>query len=309
MSPVNSARDLLVADPNVLGVYGRGAAFENLLEHLNSAITVLGASDGSDVELLRFPPVISRRTIERCGYLHKFPQLLGSVHAFVGDDAEHARLVADVETGADWGERQRLTDLALTPAACYAVYPHVAGPIPASGRTVDVESWCFRQEASRSLERMRAFRMREFVRIGEPHLVHAWRDAWLERGETFLRSLGLQTTVAVATDAFFGSGARFLAVSQREQGLKFEVIVEVDAGVQAAAMSANYHLDHFGGVFGMRLPSGECAHTACVGFGLERLALALLTRHGAAIEDWPAGVRSALRLDFNDCPAGDLARG
>src|SRR6266516_1835159 len=137
MSPAFSARQLLLADPNVLGVYGRGATFQNVLEHLNSAITVLGSIDGSDVEPLRFPPVISRRTIEQCGYMHKFPQLLGSVHAFVGDDAEHARLVADVETGADWGERQMLTDLALTPAACYAVYPHVAGPISASGRTVD----------------------------------------------------------------------------------------------------------------------------------------------------------------------------
>jgi seryl-tRNA synthetase len=253
--------------------------------------------------------VISRQTIERCGYLHKFPQLLGSVHAFVGDDAEHARLVADVETGADWGERQSLTDLALTPAACYAVYPHVAGPISASGRTVDVESWCFRQEASRSLERMRAFRMREFVRIGEPALVHSWRDAWLERGEAFLGSLGLQTTVAVATDAFFGRGARFLSVSQREQGLKFEVCVEVCAGVQAAVMSANYHLDHFGGVFGIQLPTGECAHTACVGFGLERLALALVAKHGVAIEDWPAGVRSVLSLDFDDRSAKDFARG
>jgi seryl-tRNA synthetase len=308
LSPVLSARDLLLADPNVLGVYGRGAAFQSLLEGLNSAITVLGGMDGCDLELLRFPPVISRRTIERCGYLHKFPQLLGSVHAFVGDDVEHARLVADVEIGGDWGEHQTLTDLALTPAACYAVYPHVAGPVTSSGRTVDVESWCFRQEASRSLERMRAFRMREFVRIGEPALVHAWRDAWLERGEAFLCSLGLRTTVAVATDTFFGSGARFLAVSQREQGLKFEVIVEADAGVQAAVMSANYHLDHFGGVFGIQLPSGECAHTACVGFGLERLALALVAQHGVAIEDWPACVQSALRLDFDDRPAGDLAR-
>src|SRR5439155_10755085 len=132
MKPISSARHLLLADPNVLGVYGRGAAFQNLLEHLNAAITVLGNIDGADVEPLRFPPVISRHTIERCGYLHKFPQLLGSVHAFVGDDAEHMRLVADVESGADWGERQTLTDLALTPAACYAVYPHVAGPVSAS---------------------------------------------------------------------------------------------------------------------------------------------------------------------------------
>ena len=42
-----------------------------------------------------------------------------------------------------------------------------------------------------------------------------------------------------------------------------------------AVVSTNYHLDHFGVPFGIKTADGAVAHSACVGFGLERIALAL----------------------------------
>ena len=39
---------------------------------------------------------------------------------------------------------------------------------------------------------------------------------------------------------------------------------------------------------------GEVAHTACVGFGMERVALALFKHHGLDVKAWPAPVRKAL---------------
>ena len=38
------------------------------------------------------------------------------------------------------------------------------------------------------------------------------------------------------------------------------------------------------------------AHSACVGFGLERVALALFKTHGFRLEDWPREVRDVLAL-------------
>ena len=38
---------------------------------------------------------------------------------------------------------------------------------------------------------MQAFRVREFVRVGTPDVVVAWRDMWLERGLDIMNSLGL----------------------------------------------------------------------------------------------------------------------
>jgi seryl-tRNA synthetase len=243
---------------------------------------------------MRFPPVIARATIERCGYLHSFPHLLGTVFAFEGDDAAHAGLVTAAADGQDWSGFERMTDVALVPAACYAVYPRLAGRLPADGRLVDVASWCFRQEPSEVPERMRSFRMREFVRLGPPAAVGARRAGWLERAQGFVERLGLAPGLAPANDPFFGTGARFLARSQREQELKFELSVEVRPGVRVAAVSCNYHLEHFGAAFGITTPDGLTAHTACVGFGLERLTLALIHAHGPCFEAWPRHVQSAL---------------
>jgi hypothetical protein len=38
------------------------------------------------------------------------------------------------------------------------------------------------------------------------------------------------------------------------------------------------------------------AHSACIGFGLDRITLALFATHGTDVEAWPEGVRSALAL-------------
>ncbi len=59
-------------------------------------------------------------------------------------------------------------------------------------------------------------------------------------------------------------------------------------------MSINNHLDHFGTAFDIALETGERAHTACFGFGVERIVLALLKEHGLDVEGWPAAVRERL---------------
>jgi seryl-tRNA synthetase len=281
----------LLPDPDAIGIHGRDAGFEEVLKRLDTAITSLDPS--ARPEAMRFPPVIGRRTIERCGYLHSFPHLLGTVHSFVGDDRAQAALVQAARDGGDWSAYQVMTDVALTPAACYAVYPRAVGILPSNGLLVDVESWCFRQEPTDTPERIRSFRMREFVRLGSPATVVAWRTAWLTRAQIFLSGLGLEPDIAPANDPFFGAGARFLAMSQREQELKFEINVEVRPGVRAAGISCNYHLEHFGTAFGIRTSDGDTAHTACVGFGLERLALALYTAHGPKTEAWPPNLLNA----------------
>jgi hypothetical protein len=59
------------------------------------------------------------------------------------------------------------------------------------------------------------------------------------------------------------------ANNQREQNLKFELLIPVESVEKpTACMSFNYHQDHFGSR-GARTADGA-AHTACVGFGMER---------------------------------------
>ena len=61
-----------------------------------------------------------------------------------------------------------------------------------------------------------------------------------------------------------------------------------------ALCSFNYHQDKFGGEFGIRTADGAVAHTACLGFGMERVTMALFKVHGFDVAAWPADVRSQL---------------
>jgi seryl-tRNA synthetase len=86
-----------------------------------------------------------------------------------------------------------------------------------------------------------------------------------------------------------------LAASQREQALKFEIVVPITSVEQpTACVSCNYHQDTFGRAFEIRNARGSLAHSACVGFGLERITLALFKHHGFAVDAWPSPVRTTL---------------
>lgn len=88
-----------------------------------------------------------------------------------------------------------------------------------------------------------------------------------------------------------------LAASQREQSLKFELVVPITSVDRpTACVSCNYHQDTFGRAFEIRNARGSLAHSACVGFGLERITLALFKHHGLTVDRWPAPVRVTLGL-------------
>ena len=285
----------LLIPTGVDGLYGRSGAFEDIVERLDALVTRTGAFQ--QAEAIRFPPAMTRSVLEASGYLKSFPQLAGTVHCFCGDERAHRELLACVDEGRDWTVGQRASEIVMTPAACYPVYPMMAarGPLPPEGRIVDVFSYCFRHEPSLDPARMQMFRMREYVRIGSPEQVSAFRDSWMERGQAMIASLGLPLEVDVANDPFFGRSGRIMADSQREQRLKFELLIPVaDPAKPTACLSFNYHMEHFGEIWDLRTADGAMAHTACVGFGMERTTLALLRHHGFDVAAWPAPVRAVL---------------
>jgi seryl-tRNA synthetase len=190
-----------------------------------------------------------------------------------------------------------MTDLVLVPAACYPVYPVIAArdPLAPGGVALDLgASYVFRHEPSQDPARMQAFHQRELVRIGEPETVIGWREAVRERALQLLGGLGLEAASEVASDPFFGRAGRMLAASQRDQQLKFEIVVQIAGDEPTAVSSFNYHQDHFASTFGIERADGGVVHTACVGFGEERVVLALLAAHGLDVESWPQSVRREL---------------
>ena len=278
------------------GVYGRTALYEGMIECLAAFIT---RQRDPRAEVLRFPPVMSRRQLEKSGYLKSFPNLLGCVCALHGSESA-IRSAADLhESGGDWTSGLAASDLVLSPAACYPLYPLVAsrGRLPEGGLIFDVAADCFRREPSRSLDRLQSFRMREYVRIGTPEEITSFREGWMQRARGLADQLALPYTVDVANDPFFGRVGQIMAVSQLQQSLKFELLIPYHRTAKpTACMSFNYHREHFGQVWGIQDGRNELAHTGCVAFGMDRLTVALFANHGVDLARWPASARTALGL-------------
>ncbi len=285
----------LLLESGVPGIYGHNAVFEDVRSRLDDLLTHEAAARGA--ERLRFPPLLPRRQLESSGYLASFPHLCGSVYAFDGDEAQAALQSERASRHEDWSEFQKMTDLALMPAACYPVYPAIAarGALPSGGVFVDAGgSWVFRHEPSHDPARRQMFHQHELVRIGEPDVVLEWRGEWAQRGLELLRGLGLDVELDNANDPFFGRRGRMLATNQREQALKLELLARIAGPEPTALASFNHHRDHFGTTYGIELADGSTAHTACLGFGHERIVLALLHTHGLDPDTWPDEVREKL---------------
>ncbi len=294
--PLAHIADGLFRPMGVDGVYARTALYAHVVERLEGYITRLR---DPNAEIMRFPPVMSRKQLEKSGYLKSFPNLLGCVCALHGSEASIRSAVDRYENGGDWTTSVTSSDLVLSPAACYPVYPIVAtrGPLPGGGLQFDIEADVFRHEPSRSLDRLQSFRMREFVRIGSPQEILEFRDGWMARAPQLAGDLGLPFSIDVANDPFFGRVGQVMAVSQRQQALKFELLIPYYAGASpTACMSFNYHREHFGQVWGIHDAKGELAHTGCVAFGIDRLTVALFAVHGLDLDKWPANPKAALAL-------------
>ena len=285
----------LLLESGVPGVYGHNSVFEDVRSRLDERLSSEAGSRGA--ERLRFPPLLPRRQLESSGYLNSFPHLAGSIYSFDGNEQEAATQSERAARHEPWGEFQEMTELTLMPAACYPVYPAIAarGKLPVGGAFIDAGgAWVFRHEPSHDPARRQIFHQHELVRIAEPEAVLEWRDEWAQRGLDLLRAFGLAAELDVANDPFFGRGGRMLAANQQSERLKLELLVKIAGPEPTACAAFNHHRDHFGGTYGIQLSDGGTAHTACLGFGHERIVLALLRTHGLDPTAWPEAVRGEL---------------
>ena len=121
--PLSAISDGLFRPMGVAGVYARTALYAHVLERLETYIT---RQRDPAAEIMRFPPVMSRKQLEKSGYLKSFPNLLGCVCALHGSESSIRSAVDRHESGGDWTSSLTSSDLVLSPAACYPLYPIVA---------------------------------------------------------------------------------------------------------------------------------------------------------------------------------------
>jgi seryl-tRNA synthetase len=146
------------------------------------------------------------------------------------------------------------------------------------------------------MHRLWDFTMREIVFVGDAEYVEQARERVVDAATSLMEAWDLSFRLVSATDPFFATVRGSKALFQRSRALKHEMMIDVGAGARGAiaAGSINAAGELFGNAFDIRTASGKTATSACVGFGLERLVLALFAQHGFAPARWPRAMREVV---------------
>ncbi len=75
----------------VPGLYGLSGRFEDIIERFERYVTRRGAH--LQAEVMRFPAIFSRAHYLRTTHIETFPNLMGSVHSFAGNERDHVGLL------------------------------------------------------------------------------------------------------------------------------------------------------------------------------------------------------------------------
>jgi seryl-tRNA synthetase len=184
--------------------------------------------------------------------------------------------------------------LVAAPSVCYTCYYSLRNRQIQENMIITVKNRCSRNEPQGygSLQRLKNFTMREIIFIGEREFVLRQRQKMLDATRQLMKSLDMAGKIQSAHDPFFTNDAAYKAVFQESFRLKYEWLAYLPFNTQHLAIcSVNLHNDSFGKAFGIRSASGEVAQSACVGFGLERWAYAVLSQFGLDRRAWPEAVR------------------
>jgi seryl-tRNA synthetase len=247
----------------------------------------------SRAEPMLYPTLIPVSELGQMDYFKNFPHL-GLFVSNIEESIIKKEYQQDDRVARPAGvpaEHLCCSGFALPSAACYNIYVSLKNSQLDGTLLITTAANCYRNEAYyEGLKRLKSFRMREVVAVGEIDDVRAHLVASRAFLDEFATALDLPLDIKTATDPFFDvDGPR--ATMQRRFPVKEEFVFDG----KVAIASLNFHRNFFGERFAIRKRDGEYAHSGCVGMGLERWIHALLERYG---EDCPA-IEAKLRAQLD----------
>jgi hypothetical protein len=254
-----------------------------------------------------FPAMVGANLLARCGYFEMHPNALSFVSHLVNDfdEIESFRQANKSKTdGLYLTEAKAFAKPrhCLNPAACFPCYEAFEGKqVPGDGMSLTWVGRVFRYESANTvgLDRLWEFNVRELVFLGGDQFIKERREQAVRLIQALLERWDLEGQIETATDPFFATVYATKALWQRSMDVKHELRLylsppDATAPRSVAVGSVNLHGAFFGERFAISNGQGEPAHSACVGFGLERWVLALFTQYGFEAENWPESLRGVL---------------
>jgi seryl-tRNA synthetase len=281
------------------GRYGLGPKLVALTEYFDLRARQMAREFQADAH--SFPSLIGADVLDRCRYLKNFPASLNLVSHLREDHGalqEFARTVRlDGEQMVYDRSAASGVECLLSPSVCFHWYMWLRDTKMSQPRAITALGKCFRYESTNltGLERLWDFNMREIIFVGPADYVLANRTTLVEQSADLLDELGMAYEITTATDPFFVDSYAVQAAYQQGFELKYELLAPLPySGKKLAVGSINYHQDFFGRSFAIETAEGP-AHTGCLGFGYERLALAFVAQHGVDEKHWPDSVVGGMK--------------
>lgn len=244
-----------------------------------------------------YPNVIPIEQLALTQHLRAFPEHLHFI-AHLREDLgvlEGFAARARATTGPVQPLPGELEQVALmhNPSTCYHCYAARRGSVLPGNEAVTAVTRCHRYESANHSDpgRLMEFTLREVVFLGSADYVRETRETTMRMIQDWATAWQLYGELLPANDPFFTDDYEAKAVHQHRLAMKYEYrAVLPGTGKTLAVLSSNLHAVTFGKAFDIRV-GGMRANTGCLGFGLERLALAIVLQHGLDPAAWPEGLR------------------
>jgi len=257
------------------------------------------AKDFGATEYL-FPTTMPFETLNQSGYIKSFPHHAGFVSygkkSFDGFSSLVNSLNSPCETNRYLGDVRNL----LSPTVCYHFFQTLKlSGLTSNGITVTGTSKCHRNEdaGAYGIERLNTFTMREIIFIDNPDEVKMKIKIFSDEISKILSDWGVFYRKMNATDPFFAGEMSNKRHFQALLDLKSEYKLKLPyADKWLAVSSVNYHRDSIIKSFNISTDNPGY-HSGCIGFGLDRLAIALFSQFGIDFNFWPVNVKLSLGLD------------
>lgn len=283
------------------GAFVYSGNFRRLIHALSNTVLDFGRSMGAEEQ--DYPATVPLSSLVRNGYLASFPQhafFVSAAHTTLENLEQITQLTKKPD--AEWRSSVGEATQVLAPTVCYHCFEALrGGSIPTNGRLFTAVNKCFRHEykTARGLERLQTFTMREIISFGSQEQVANHLQSILDFTKKMVVDWGLQVRIIGATDPFFAVEAAKKRAFQSFLGLKQELQVYLPHNDKWLAVgSFNSHRDTLVKNYAVGSASAEPLNSGCVGYGLERLALGILSQQGTNSNKWsPALQKVLLRAD------------
>ncbi|GAB2719281.1 hypothetical protein ACFQWB_05385 [Paenibacillus thermoaerophilus] len=251
-----------------------------------------------------YPAIIHAASLDKTNHFTSFPEHLHFL-THLRDDLDVIEAFSEsIRQAGGWKQEEPLDldrnmakpKFVMNPSTCYHCYEGLQGEtLEGEGRIVTAVAKCHRYEGlnHNDFGRLLDFSMREIIFVGKPEFVRENRMKAVELLKGLAEEWELDCVIENANDPFFTNDFQVKASFQRQQEMKYEMRLTIPyIGKSIACSSVNFHSTAFGSAFDIKMGKRP-ATTGCVGFGLERWALAFLAQFGLDEAKWPKALLEA----------------